>query len=200
MNWKTLLVQLSGICGILLPLVFLGGLFLSIGQAPWFNWTDYAISDLGIRVPLFNYTLFIVGIILLIFTLGLYCSLYGERAGPVVFALSSLYFMGVGLVPLPDPIHVDTSGLFFIAFPLGFFILGLQLYQKTNAFLRTMSRAALIFTVISVCSPVFLLFYRGIAIPEMIILVPGFLWCLRYGIHLVQHYHKTSSQGCLTID
>lgn len=192
MNWKTTLLQLSGICGILLPLVFLGGLFLSIHQAPWFNWMDYAISDLGTHVPLFNYTLFIVGIILLIFTLGLYFSLQGERAGPVVFALSSLYFMGVGLVPLPDPIHIDTSGLFFIAFPLGFFILGLQLYRKKNALLRTMSRAALILTVISVCSPVFLIFYEGIAIPEMIILVPGFLWCLWYGLHLIQQYNLTN--------
>ena len=121
MNWKTILLQIAGICGILLPLVFLGGVFISIRQAPWFKWTDYAISDLGTCIPLFNYTLLIVGIILLVFAVGLYFSLQGERAGPVVFALSSLYFMGVGLVPLPDPIHVDTSGLFFIAFIERFF-------------------------------------------------------------------------------
>ena len=99
--------------------------------------------------------------------------------------------MGVGLVPFPDPIHVDTSGLFFIAFPLGFFILGLQLYRKKNALLRTMSHAALIITAISVCTPVLLIFFQGIAIPEMIILVPGFLWCLWYGLHLVQQYNTT---------
>jgi hypothetical membrane protein len=197
MNRKAILLKLSGICGISLLLVFLVGLFFSIRQAPWFNWTDYAISDLGTSIPLFNYTLLTVGIILLIFTFGLYFSLHGERAGPVVFALSSIYFIAVGLFPLPSPIHVETSGLFFIAFPLGFFILGIQLHRESNVFLRKMGHAALILPLISACSPSFLLFFRDIAVPEMTILVPGFLWCMRYGIHLVQHQKNISSNQAL---
>ena len=127
------LIKLSGICGIMLPIVTISGLLLALPRAPWFSWTENAISDLGrpeFGLSFFNYTLILIGILLLTFSFGLLYSLKGERVGPTVFALSSLYFIGVGMFPLPDPNHVDVSGLFFIAFPLGFLMFGLKMYKK----------------------------------------------------------------------
>jgi len=182
------LIKFSGVCGILLPIVFLVVLFLSVQRAPWFSWTDNAISDLGrheFGLLFFNYAVVALGLLLLVFSFGLYYSLKRGRAGPTIFALSSLYFIGIGIFPLPDPNHIDISGLFFIAFPLGFLILGLHMYKQAASFIKNMGRYAFIIAGIAGFSPIFLLFYSGIAIPEVIILVPGFLWCLRYGIHLL---------------
>lgn len=186
MNIKTV-INIGSISGILLPFAFLIGLLISIIRAPWFKWTEYAISDLGridIGFQSFNFTLFFVGILLLIFSFGLYYSLKNERIAPTILAISSLYFIAVGIYPLPSPIHIDFSGLLFISFPLSFFALGIQLYNRKDIFLKKMAEYALLITIISACSPIFLLFNPGIAIPEMIILVPGFFWCFGYGLHL----------------
>ncbi len=182
------IIKFSGICGIGLPIVFIAALVLSLQHAPWFSWTDNAISDLGrseFGLVFFNYILISLGILLLIFSFGLYYSLKKERAGPIIFALSSLYFIGVGIFPLPDPSHVDISGLFFIAFPLGFLILGLYMYKQAAPFIKNMGIYAFIIAGIAGCSPIFLLFNSGIAIPEVIILIPGFFWCMRYGLHIL---------------
>jgi len=176
------LIKLSGICGIMLPIVTISGLLIALPRAPWFSWTENAISDLGrpdFGLTFFNYTLILVGILLLTFSFGLLYSSKGERIGPTVLALSSIYFIGVGIFPLPDPNHVDVSGLFFIAFPLGFLMLGLKMYKKRSRFIKNMGIS------IGGSTPIFLLFYEGIAIPEVIILFPGFFWCMTYGLHLV---------------
>jgi hypothetical membrane protein len=182
------IIKFSGICGIALPIIFLVVLFVSIQYAPWFSWTNNAISDLGrpeFGLDFFNYTLIAVGILLLFFSFGLYYSLKKERAGPLILAISSLYFIGVGIFPLPDPNHVDISGLFFIAFPLGFLILGLHMHTQATPFIKIMGIYAIGITGIAGCSPIFLLLYSGIAIPEIIILTPGFFWCMRFGIHML---------------
>ena len=41
------IIKLSGICGIMLPIVIISGLLLALPRAPWFSWTENAISDLG---------------------------------------------------------------------------------------------------------------------------------------------------------
>jgi len=110
------LIKFSGICGVVLPISFILVLFLSLQRSPWFSWTENAISDLGrseFGLLFFNYTLITIGILLLFFSFGLYYSLKRERVGPTVFALSSLYFIGIGIFPLPDPNHVDIISSWF---------------------------------------------------------------------------------------
>jgi len=184
------IIKISGVSGILLPIVFILGLILSILEAPWFRWTDNAISDLGrpeFGIPLFNYTLIAIGFLLFLFSIGLYYSLKREKMGPTALALSSIYFIGVGLYPLPNQIHIDISGLFFIAFPLGFLILGLNMYKKQDHFVKNMGIIALTIAIISGFSPIVFLFFNGIAIPEIIIIIPGLLWCMRYGLNSILH-------------
>ena len=181
------LLKISGICGIFLPIILFVILVYSLIVTPWFSWTENAISDLGRPVignVFFNYGIIIIGVFFLIFSFGLFYSLKGERVGPLVFALSSIYFIGVGFNPLPDPAHVDLSGLFFVAFPLGFLIMSLRLIIKDDVFLKKMGLFALLVVLISGFATIFLLFFNGIAIPEAMILFPGFIWCMIYGIYL----------------
>jgi len=182
--------NISGICGIILPIIFILSVYLSLQNAIWFSWTENAISDMGrpeYGLEFFNYSLIAIGVLLLIFTFGLYYSMNKYRFGPTVLALSSIYFIGVGIFPLPDPNHVDFSSLFFIGFPIGFFILGQYLYKQKLKFFKNMGIFAFVITIIAVCSPLFLIFYPGIAVPEVLILIPGFFWCLIYGVYLIIH-------------
>ena len=183
-------IRLSGICGIILPIYTITLLTCGFSQAPGFNWTENAISDLGrleYGTSCFNYGLVIIGIFLLIFSIGLHLLLIEQRAGPTIFALSAIYLIGVGVYPLPLPEHVDISGLFFIAFPIGFLIFGLVNYQSKTRFLKKMGEAALIFVIIFAIAPVTLLFFRGIAIPEAIVIIPGFIWCMIFGFYLINY-------------
>ena len=69
------IIRLSGICGIILPIYTIILLICSISFAPGFSWTENAISDLGrleYGSSCFNYGLVIIGILLLIFSIGLH--------------------------------------------------------------------------------------------------------------------------------
>lgn len=180
--------KISGICGILLPIVLLIMLFIAVQQAPWFSLTDNAISDLGKpehNLSFVNYSFVVMGVLILLFSIGLYFSFKKVRAGSTLLSISSIYFVAAGFVPLPDINHVDASALFFIAFPFSFLLIGLIFYKEKKKFIKKMGLFALLIASLSGISPIFLLFYSGIAIPELIILLPGFSWCLVYGLHLL---------------
>jgi len=178
----------SGIGGVFLPVLLILSLSIALPQAPWFNWIGNAISDLGrpeYSLSFFNWTLTVIGGLLLFFSIGLILSLQ-QRIGPTLLAISSIYFIGVGIYPLPSPIHVETSSLFFIAFPLGFFFIGYRLRERKSVFFKKMSVFAFAIPLLAVVSPSVLVFGEGIAIPELLILIPGFLWCAVYGLYLLR--------------
>ena len=183
-------IRLSGICGIILPIYTVALLSFSIFQASSFSWTDNAISDLG-RLPYglecFNIGLVLIGVILLIFSIGMHLLLTEQRTGPTIFALSAVYLIGVGIFPLPLPEHVDISGLFFIAFPIGFVIFGLVNYNSKIQFLKKMGKAALVLLIIFAIAPFTLFFVSGIAIAEAMVIIPGFFWCMVLGFYMVNY-------------
>jgi hypothetical membrane protein len=181
-------IRLSGICGIILPIYTIALLFVSVTQAVDFSWTENAISDLG-RLEYgsiyFNIGLIFIGIFLLIFSVGMHLLLVEQRTGPTIFALSAIYLIGVGIYPLPLSEHIDISSLFFIAFPIGFVVFGIVNYQIEIPFLRKMGQAALFLLIIYAIAPVTLLFVNGIAIPEAMVIIPGFFWCMVLGFYML---------------
>ena len=188
MELKKKFIKISGLSGILLPILTITLLILALQQASWFSWTGNAISDLGRSssgILCFNFGLIIIGILLLIFSIGLYFYLGGARVGPTMLAISSIYFIGIGFFPLPNPNHIDFSGLFFIAFPLAFFVLGLQIFRNKCDFICKMGIFAIIIGAFSLLAPIFLIFYNGIAIPEFIILTSAFIWCFAFGFKML---------------
>ena len=187
MTLSKLFVKFSGACGIILPFITLFFLVFSIQKVSWFTWTEYAISDLGrpeAAADFFNYGIILSGVLLLIFSLGLIRYL-NEKAGPTMLGLSAVFFIGIGFFPLPDPNHTMVSSLFFIGFLLSFFIIGVTLYLKLSYFIGRMGAFALIIAGVSMCTPLLLLFFEGIALPELLIVLPGFFWCMIMGFYMV---------------
>jgi len=175
--------KIAGFCGLILPFFALIALFLSINMSSNFSWTENAISDLGMFESsslLFNSTIIISGFLLMIFSIGLPKMLELQKISYILLFLSSFFLIGIGIFPLPNPTHIYISGLFFISFPLSFLILGLHLYKRNDSFEKRVGISAISITIIAMISPVFLLFFNGIAIPEIIIVAPGFFWCMAY--------------------
>ena len=182
------IVKFSGACGILVLFVFLTSLFFSIQQAPLFSWTDNAISELGKQnaVPfIFNNGLIITGILLLLFSIGLLKEIKNRFVSPLFFILSSIFLIGVGLIPLPRIEHVYLSGMFFGAFGYAFFAFGFSFYNDSIPFLKNMAIFAIFNLIILMISPISLSFFKGEAIPEIIIIIPGFVWCVIFGSKMV---------------
>jgi hypothetical membrane protein len=185
---STKIVKFSGGCGILVLIVFLTSLFFSIQQAPGFSWTENAISDLGKQdaMPsIFNNGLIVTGILLLLFSIGLSKELKDRHTSPLFFGLSSIFLIAVGLIPLPNIYHVLVSGLFFVAFSYAFLAFGISFYKDTTSFFRKIGIFAIFNLIIISISAIFLLFLKGVAIPEMMVIVPGFFWCVLFGSKMV---------------
>jgi hypothetical membrane protein len=182
------IIKFSGVCGIFVLIVFLSILFLSIQQVSWFSWTENAISDLGSQdgAPfIFNNGLIITGILFLFFSIGLSRELKDRYASPLFFSLSAIFLIGLGLVPVPDIVHIYLSGLFFGALGYAFFAFGFSFYNDTLHFFRKMAIFAILNLILILISPIFLLYFEGVAIPEMIIIFPGFIWCVLFGLKMV---------------
>ena len=67
MERKKIIIKISGLSGILLPVLMIVLLYLALQQSPWFSWTGNAISDLGrptYGLLGFNLVLIIIGILM----------------------------------------------------------------------------------------------------------------------------------------
>ena len=115
------LLKISGICGILTPLVAFGCILLSIAYAPSFSWTDNALSDLGVMpnptAILFNVGLITGGILAIAFAVGLFSFFKGTsagRAGALLFLIDCLALTAIGVFSENSkPMHLYASVAFF---------------------------------------------------------------------------------------
>jgi len=182
------LYKLSGLSGLLLPIVFTILLAFSIIENPWFNWKENAISDLGNvnGSPLiFNTGLIIAGLLLLIFSLGFLIS-YKEKLGPTVLFTCSFLIIGVGTYPTPEPLHEAFSGVFFITFSLSFLIIGSTANRREILDSFRIFKLIALFAFIVACLSLIIYFvYSWVAISEIVIIYPGLIWCMIYGIRLL---------------
>jgi hypothetical membrane protein len=181
------ITRLAGICGILIPVVNFTCIGLSISSSPWFTWTQHALSDLGIEkntAALFNNGMILGGILSFIFSLGL-IKVLSKKTGAYVLMLSSIALIGIGLFPQTlFTLHFLTSSSFFILLTIALLIIGLTL--KQNKFERSIGSLAFVFSLIAMCSSVFLFQLEGIAIPEALSCFPGFIWCMIVGVKMTR--------------
>jgi len=184
---KSEITRIAGICGIFIPVVIFTCLGLCIVSSPWFTWTQYALSDLGIQqntAAVFNYGLILGGILALIFSLGL-IQILSNKIGVCLLALSSLALIGIGLFPETIfVLHFLTSASFFVLLTIALLIIGLT--SKKNSFERKIGTFALVLALIAISSIVFLFHFEGVAIAEAFSCFPAFVWCSIVGIQMTR--------------
>jgi len=177
--------RFTGFCGVIMPFIFLTNILIAMIYSPWFRWTNNALSDLGsagISAIFFNNGLIFTGLFALIFSIGI-IRLLSMKIGGYLIAISSFALIFVGIFPVTIfDIHFIASAIFFISMTIGLLIIGITL--KYNHFDKNMGNAAITISIIAFFSPICLYFFKGIAIPEMIICFFIFLWYMSYGVKI----------------
>ena len=186
MNW----LKVSGISGIIAPLMAFTLILLAIAYSPDFSWTENALSDLGVQggitAVLFNTDLIITGVLAILFATGLFRFLRENLLGRIsalVLVLDALALTAIGVFPENvEPIHYYASVTFFALLPTSMLFLG-------AAFLRTPRTKLGFFTFIAaiVAAVVWAIpFGEGVAIPETLSGVSASAWAIVLGISMLK--------------
>jgi hypothetical membrane protein len=126
-NW----LKISGVCGIIAPIVAFAFVLLAIALSPQFSWTGNALSDLGVvegvTAVLFNSGLIIGGILAIIFASGLFIFLRNRvlgRIGAFISTLAALALVAIGIFTENfGRVHYYVSVAFFIFAPISMLII-----------------------------------------------------------------------------
>jgi hypothetical membrane protein len=170
---------------MLIPISFVLILTISMNRSPWFTWTNNALSDLGaegISAAIFNNGLIVVGILFLIFSVGL-TKIISEKIGAYLLIVSSISLTFAGVFPESSfVLHYFFSVVFFGSLVIALFVFALTI-EKTS-FGKNMRNIALGLFFLSIASTAFLFIFKGIAIPESLIIFPTFFWFIGFGIKM----------------
>lgn len=203
-------MKISGLCGVLVPIIGLTTIFLAISFSPSFSWTENWLSDLGgtlvlppnfperLQAPrapastatteiIFNSGIAITGVLAFVFTLGLRKSILSPsgRLGALVAIFVSCSLFGVGVFPEPTGIpHLVSSLAFFMSAPICVFYLGAAVMDSTK---EPWGYILFILGVISLISGVTLTVGISRAISEFIISLAVSILSIIFGIKLFRH-------------
>jgi len=179
------ITRITGVCGMLLPVVVFTSIGFALLRSPWFRWTQHALSDLGVEsatATLFNSSMILGGFLAFIFSLGLMRTL-SNKTGAYLLCLSSFALIGIGVFPeTVFTLHFIVSTAFFVLLTISLLIIGLKI--KQDQFERNMGVLATLFAVVAICSTILLVPWEGIAIPETLACFPAFIWCMIYGVKM----------------
>ena len=179
------LIKITAVCGILTPIIIFTSIFFAISVAPWFKWTNNALSDLGVEglsAFFFNNGLIFGGFFVFIFSLCL-IRLLKNKIGAYLLLGSSISLVGVGIFPETSTIlHFFTSAAFFILLTISMLVIGITMYFSNSY--KTLGIIALFFSIVALSSTLTLSHLNGIAIPEAMICFPAFIWCMFFGIKI----------------
>lgn len=179
------LIKITAICGILIPIIIFSSIFFAISVAPWFEWTNNALSNLGgkgLSAFFFNNGLILGGFIIFIFSLCL-IHLLKNKIGAYLLLGSSISLIGIGVFPETIfLLHYLTSVVFFILITIAMVIIGFTMLMSNSY--KILGKIALFFSIIALMSPFTLSYLNGIAIPEAMVCFPAFIWCMLFGIRI----------------
>ena len=182
---QTVITRITGVCGMLLPVIVFTSIGIALLHSPWFRWTQHALSDLGVEsttAALFNSSMILGGFLVFVFSLGLIRTL-SNKTGAYLLCLSSFALIGIGAFPeTVFTLHFIVSTAFFVLLTTSFLIIGLKI--KQNQFERNMGALATLFAMIAICSTILLVPWEGIAVPETLACFPAFIWCMIYGVKM----------------
>lgn len=190
LTWR----KVSGVCGILTPIVAFACTLLSIAFYPQFSWTNNALSDLGVisgpTSAVFNSGLIVSGVLIILFGTGLPVLLGKRLLGKIsasVLILDAIALGAIGVFPEnARPIHYYASVAFFALLPVSMFLI-------TATFLLTARRKIGLFTLLAavVAAAVWIAqfsvrFVPGAAVPEAISALSGLVWFVVLGFKMMK--------------
>ncbi|HJX23455.1 MAG TPA: DUF998 domain-containing protein [Candidatus Bathyarchaeia archaeon] len=182
-------ILVSGICGVVSPLLSLALIFLAISFSPWFSWFGNALSDLGVRdlaAVVFNSGLISSGVLTIVFTLGVKYLLRGgilSMIGRILLILTGVMLSGIGLFPETSGVtHFFFSVAFFILLPLSTWTLGADMLRYSRE--EPWGWFSLIIGAVAIIPWFFP--WRGVAIPEMTSALAMSIWSIAMGLRLLR--------------
>ena len=187
-------LRISGICGIMTPLVALVCISLAITYSPQFSWTENALSDLGIQegitAPLFNYGLIISGFLALIFAKGIFSlmqtSIFG-KIGATAFILDTITLIAIGVFPEnAKPMHFYASVIFFLLFPISMFILTAALLRQRQVKTGLFTLAVAMIAATPWVALLLVRYVQNVAIPETISALAASTWAILLGVKMLK--------------
>lgn len=163
-------IKILGSFGAITPVVGFSTIFIAIRTAPWFSWTENALSDLGVSGVtsiIFNYGLMITALCMMAFSIGIFFytkdNLIGN-SGSITLIAASIFLFGIGLFPETiKPHHFYFSVAFFAALPISLLILSLYMTRTNN---KKIAYFSIIMGIISII--IWIPKWDGVAIPETI--------------------------------
>ena len=187
-------LRIAGTCGIVALILAFTFIYLAVTSYPQFSWMDNALSDLGVvpsvTAALFNYGLIISGMLLFIFSTGMFVFLgekFVSRTGTFVFALACLALVAIGVFPENvKPTHYLVSVAFFVLLPISMLVITVAFWLMDQV---RMAVFTLIVAVVA-ATPWLLLFsvryVSGVAVPEAVSGLAGAVWAVVLGYKMMR--------------
>jgi hypothetical membrane protein len=200
-------LRISGLCGVLTPVVAFTCISLAIYFAPGFSWTDNALSDLGVMPgatsAIFNFGLIVSGILGFVFATSLFrvmrffevfsadgkphLLIYRGLGGALFFSVACLALIAIGVFPENVRyLHTLASVAFFVALIIALGRLGIGFWQAR----QTPWAAFTLLLGVVAAAPWLLLFLvryvSGVAVPELISAVAGGVLTAVFGYKMLK--------------
>ena len=196
-------LKITGICGILAPLIGLSCIAIAIILCPWFSWTENYLSDLGgspgdtpiyaahgLASILFNSGLIVAGALGICLGIGIQKSrmldsLLG-KLGILIYIVNACALVGIGVFPesTGDP-HTFFSMTFFILAGFSLLFIGIALIKSSERNLGSLTLVLLIFGLTAIP-----LFFTpkpvgSNAVAEMIPIISIAIFSMAFGSKLI---------------
>jgi len=186
MNAK--LVKWFGYFGIIAPIFGFAMILFAISTAPWFSWTENALSDLGVEgltAIIFNDGLGMTACLLALFSVGVYemtkMDIYGKASFVLLFA-ASVFLMLIGVFPeTAGRIHFYFSVAFFVTLPISVWIFAAHTWRRG---MRGMAYLSIASGVIAAL--IWLPGWDGVAIPEAVSALSVGIWSGVVGFWMIR--------------
>jgi hypothetical membrane protein len=163
-------VRFLGWLGFFAPIMGFTFIFLAIQTAPWFSWTENALSDLGVEgvtAMIFNYGLMTTAVIIVLFSIGLQWFTEGDlvgRIGSSLLLLTAMFLFLIGVFPeTAGRIHFYFSVAFFITLSVTIMVLSIYILRQRMKW-EGVTMLAMGFVSVLIWT----LGWDGVAIPEAI--------------------------------
>lgn len=155
-------MRMSTLFGIGAIIALYGGIFMAISRAPWFSWTENALSDLGnLRyeaAPIFNIGLLVAGLLLILYSTTALREHAPKTSYFLAFTGFAMQLVGL-LCENYGRIHFYVSVLLFLSLPFA----AMSYFAERRCYLTWLVFAAV---------PLWILYFQGglfngVAIPEI---------------------------------